>query len=98
MLNPSRPAYWMIPCVLFLAAGMSHPLAAAEAPVLPEFGARLTAGQPVKVVCLGDSVTGVYYHTGGRRAYPEMLALALRQAVPAAQLQHVRAPKLRRRC
>ena len=29
----------------------------------------LQAGkEPVRVVCLGDSVTGVYYHTGGRRA------------------------------
>lgn len=32
---------------------------------------------PFKIVCLGDSVTGVYYHTGGRRAYPEMLELGL---------------------
>ncbi|MFN9971719.1 MAG: hypothetical protein ACK58T_17700, partial [Phycisphaerae bacterium] len=24
------------------------------------------------VVCFGDSVTGVYYHTGGLRAYPEL--------------------------
>jgi len=31
---------------------------------------KLKANQPVKIVCLGDSVTGVYYHTGGRRAYP----------------------------
>ncbi len=30
-----------------------------------------------RIVCLGDSVTGVYYHTGGQRAYPEMLELAL---------------------
>jgi hypothetical protein len=39
--------------------------------------AKLKAGEPVKIVCLGDSVTGIYYHTGGRRAYPEMLGLAL---------------------
>lgn len=39
------------------------------------------------IVCLGDSVTGVYYHTGGHRAYPEMLELALRQAHPNAQVR-----------
>jgi len=42
---------------------------------------------PVKIVCLGDSVTGVYYHTGGRRAYPEMLELAIQQAQPHAKVQ-----------
>lgn len=53
--------------------------------------ARLRAGQPVKVVCLGDSVTGVYYHSGGRRAYPEMLGLALQTAYPQAQVTVVNA-------
>ncbi len=48
---------------------------------------KLTAGQPVTVVCLGDSVTGVYYHTGGRRAYPEMLELALRAACEQARVR-----------
>ena len=45
---------------------------------------KLAAGQPVTVVCLGDSVTGIYYHTGGRRAYPEMLQLALQTTYPQA--------------
>lgn len=52
---------------------------------------KLAAGQPVTVVCLGDSVTGVYYHTGGRRAYPEMLELALRTAQPNAHVRVVNA-------
>jgi len=39
-------------------------------------------GKPLKIVCFGDSVTGLYYHTGGRRAYPELLAEALREAHP----------------
>ena len=39
-------------------------------------------GKPRTIVCLGDSVTGVYYHTGGRRAYPEMLELGLRRRFP----------------
>lgn len=36
-----------------------------------------TVDGETRIVCLGDSVTGVYYHTGGQRAYPEMLELAL---------------------
>ncbi|WP_395745700.1 SGNH/GDSL hydrolase family protein [Prosthecobacter sp.] len=48
---------------------------------------KLAAGkEPVRIVCIGDSITGVYYHSGGRRAYPEILALALRQIYPQAQL------------
>lgn len=42
--------------------------------------------QPVTVVCLGDSITGVYYHTGSLRAYPEMLEIALRRACPQAKV------------
>lgn len=46
---------------------------------------------PTTVVCLGDSVTGVYYHTGGRRAYPEMLEIALRKAKPDAEVKVINA-------
>ena len=45
----------------------------------------------LKVVCLGDSVTGVYYHTGGRRAYPEMLQIALSRALPDCQVTVINA-------
>lgn len=49
--------------------------------------ALLAAGEePVRIVCIGDSITGVYYHSGGRRAYPEMLQLALHQLYPQAKL------------
>lgn len=52
----------------------------------------LTFGEkPVTIVCLGDSVTGVYYHTGGRRAYPEMLEVAIKLAVPTANVTVVNA-------
>lgn len=47
--------------------------------------------EPVRVVCLGDSVTGVYYHTGGRRAYPEMLALALKRIFPQREIAVINA-------
>ena len=51
---------------------------------LPKTRTALEAGEPVRVVCFGDSVTGVYYHTGSRRAYADMLAVALRRTYPRA--------------
>lgn len=52
----------------------------------------LTFGEkPVTIVCLGDSVTGVYYHTGGRRAYPEMLEIAIKLAIPRANVTVINA-------
>ncbi|MGE5192491.1 MAG: SGNH/GDSL hydrolase family protein [Deltaproteobacteria bacterium] len=58
---------------------------------LPRLAEKLAAAQPVKIACLGDSVTGVYYHTGGRRAYPEMLPHALEQAFPGSRVAVVNA-------
>jgi lysophospholipase L1-like esterase len=63
----------------------------APSAALPGVRDRLANGQPVKIVCLGDSVTGVYYHTGGRRAYPEMLAIAVRKVFPGADVSVVNA-------
>ena len=59
--------------------------------VLRKTPEKLRADQKVKVVCLGDSVTGLYYHTGGRRAYPEMLELALHMTYPRAEVTVVNA-------
>lgn len=67
-------------------AVVAHLAAVPPAPSLLEFGSS-----PVTIVCLGDSVTGVYYHTGGRRAYPEMLELAIRKAIPRAQVKVINA-------
>ena len=47
---------------------------------------KLNNGKPVKIVCFGDSVTGLYYHTGGRRTYTDMLGIALEKAVPGAKV------------
>ena len=35
------------------------------------------AEEPVRIVCFGDSITGRYYHSGGRRAWSDMLQVAL---------------------
>ncbi|MBE7497512.1 MAG: hypothetical protein HS117_21415 [Verrucomicrobiaceae bacterium] len=41
---------------------------------------------PVRIVCIGDSITGVYYHSGSVRAYPEMLQIALKRLHPQASI------------
>ena len=51
----------------------------------------LDAGKPVKIVCFGDSITGVYYHTGGRRAWCEVLGIALKRIYPRAQIEMINA-------
>lgn len=58
---------------------------------LPKTQALLAAGQPLKIVCFGDSVTGVYYHSGGRRAYTKMVGFALEQLYPNADITMVNA-------
>ena len=44
------------------------------------------AKEPVRIVCIGDSITGVYYHSGSVRAYPEMLQVALQKLHPKASI------------
>lgn len=58
----------------------------------PATHAALSGANPsATVVCFGDSITGVYYHTGGIRAYPEMLQLALSRQYPGAKVKVVNA-------
>ncbi len=77
-------------------------VAAACLVLLPFFGRQLVGADDAKpllifgeklvtIVCLGDSVTGVYYHTGGKRAYPEMLEIAIKQAIPKANVTVINA-------
>jgi lysophospholipase L1-like esterase len=76
----------------FAGAGESRDVAAGPSAAVPPAQSLLEFGSsPVTIVCLGDSVTGVYYHTGGRRAYPEMLELAIRRALPEAQAKVINA-------
>lgn len=46
----------------------------------------IEAKEPVRIVCIGDSITGVYYHSGSVRAYPEMLQVALQKLHPNANI------------
>lgn len=62
---------------LFSLGRLSFADAAEPTGLLPGLGK-----EEIKIVCLGDSVTGVYYHTGGLRAYSEMLSIALHRLYP----------------
>ena len=87
MLN--RLAY---ACLVALLSSMLAPtVGLADSPTAPKTAARLKTGQPATIVCFGDSVTGVYYHTGSRRAYTDMLGIALRRLHPAGNVTMVNA-------
>ncbi len=57
----------------------------------PKTTAKLQSGEPLKIVCFGDSVTGVYYHTGSRRAYTDMVGIALKKLYSKSQLTMINA-------
>lgn len=52
---------------------------------------RIAAGEETRIVCFGDSITGVYYHTGGLRAWSHLLGDQLRSVWPQARLVIVNA-------
>jgi acyl-CoA thioesterase I len=80
-----RGANW-VGCLLGIA--LAPWLLAEAAPMNLKVAQKLAAGQePVSIVAFGDSITGVYYHTGGRRAWPEMLQIALQRLYPRATVQ-----------
>lgn len=75
---------------LTVLAGIMIPRTGEAAPM--KVTAALAAGERVVTVAgLGDSITGVYYHTGGRRAWTEMLGVALQRVYPQAKLKTVNA-------
>ncbi len=80
-----------LPMALILALVPSFSLG--DTTIMPSrTNAVLAAGdRPVKIIGFGDSITGVYYHTGGRRAWPEMLGVALRRIHPDAQVEVINA-------
>lgn len=59
---------------------------------LDDLRAALKSGdKPVKIVAFGDSVTGLYYHTGGERTYSSLLGDFLTEHYPAAKLEVINA-------
>jgi len=80
-------------CLMGLfAASLQHASAETAAPdSLAEVQQRLAAGRLTRIVCFGDSITGVYYHSGGHRAWCEMLGLAVQKVNPHANLRMINA-------
>src|ERR1700722_8073416 len=80
--------------LLPLLALVASPHAAPPpAPARPKLAVvqLLEDGEPVRIVCFGDSVTGVYYHTGGRRAWCDLLGLALERIYLNAKIEMINA-------
>jgi hypothetical protein len=68
------------------AAGDANPTQEGTPPTLAGVVIRLESGGcPVRIVCFGDSITGVYYHSGGRRAWCDLLGIGLQQAYPLGE-------------
>ncbi len=85
----STSVYPFIFFVVFQLATL-FPLKSAEP--FPGINEALEKGsQKVKIVCFGDSVTGLYYHTGGERTYTDMLGIALKQIHPKASVEMINA-------
>ncbi len=56
-----------------------------DAPTPARAVALLAEGGAPTIVCFGDSITGAYYHTGSKRAWTDMLGVALRCLYPASE-------------
>lgn len=75
----------LLAAIALLFAGSVLP--ASDTPALLRVREVLDSGEkPVRIVAFGDSVTGIYYHSGGRSAYPELLAEALKERHPATEI------------
>lgn len=77
---------------LTLLARVVFPSPVTAAPTSAQIASQLEAGtKTTRIVCFGDSITGVYYHSGSARAWTDMLGIALQQAYPTAKLEMVNA-------
>lgn len=79
--GPSLVAMLVGLCAAWLPLCGQPPAALNTARLLSE------AREPVRIACLGDSITGAYYHSGNRRAWPEMLQVALARLYPKADVE-----------
>ena len=74
--------------ILYIALSCSIQALTVDSSDLAQVTAKLRSGNEiVRIVCFGDSVTGIYYHTGGRRAWPDMLGIALKEQYPKAKIE-----------
>lgn len=47
--------------------------------------------ETVRIVCFGDSITGIYYHSGAARAWCDMVGIGLKRLYPKAKLEMINA-------
>ena len=77
---------------LLLVAGFLLRSFAAEPSACPKTVKLLSEGkEPVRIVCFGDSITAVHYHTGGMRAWCDMVGIGLQRLYPGAKLEMINA-------
>ena len=86
-----RRSFFCVFALPFLTLWTGCSLEEAELKQLAAVRDKLEQGLPVKIVCFGDSVTGLYYHTGGRRAYTDLIGLALRRSFPEVSITAINA-------
>lgn len=76
---------------LCVAARAQLPVNSSEARGRLRVSALLAEGRSVKIACFGDSITGVYYHTGRRRSWCDLLGIALARIHPQARIEMINA-------
>ncbi len=93
MISPIRSKArlsFIIIALLALVFPISSP--AHEIRTTAQIAKQLEAGnKTVRIVCFGDSITGVYYHSGSARAWTDMLGITLKQVYPKAKLEMINA-------
>ena len=70
---------------------MMHGRRPSAAETTRAIGRQLEGGEAVRIVCFGDSITGAYYHSGGTRAWPELLEIALKRLYPGSRVEVINA-------
>ncbi len=81
----------LVACLVSGPTPADEPDIAAGRIQVSDIARRLETGRTTRIVCFGDSITGAYYHTGGVRAWCDMLGLALQQANPRANVEMINA-------
>ncbi|MFZ9681843.1 MAG: SGNH/GDSL hydrolase family protein, partial [Cephaloticoccus sp.] len=72
-------------------AWVSQVVRSVDVSLIPRALSRLQSDRPLRIVGLGDSITGIYYHTGATLAWPEVLGIKLRALFPQAPIEIINA-------
>jgi acyl-CoA thioesterase-1 len=87
-VNPLAGSLRRAVLALLAAAAVLQSEAHAEPVSIDSIRADLESGEnTVRIVGFGDSITGIYFHTGSRRSWPELLKAALLKTYPKAKLE-----------